>query len=324
MVSQTALIIGLPGEDPTGLMYERALLDKGLSVRWESMDDMLAIIQRRNCPPFDGKGPVPFRRDEYFFSDAWLQAVDLGFLVSNRHEKLSSAVNAALACAGVITPNAPEAVHAANDKWQTYSILHRADLATPYSVLVSSTDELISLRASMKLPLVLKQPDGNRGDNVFLVRSTAELERVFSILHAAGEPVLVQHYVECNASDKRIIVMDGEVIAAMSRHGRNGDFRSNLAQGGVARKTVVSDAEAKLALCSAQALGLRFAGLDIATVAETLDGREYLSVGDPFCLEANAMPALDMPLVYGGVDGSVRLVQLMLDQLASESGNGSR
>jgi ribosomal protein S6--L-glutamate ligase len=216
--------------------------------------------------------------------------------------------------AGVILPNAPDAVRMANNKWETYCALTQASVSCARSFLVHTKEELAVLQSELLFPLVFKTVDGSRGDDVYFVHTDDSLVKTFELFHDQGQPVLVQHYIECGAADKRIIVVEGKVITAMTRRGQGGDFRSNLAQGGIAESTEISDGEAELALRVARALGLRFAGLDIATVEEVLPGREYLGLGQPFCLEANAMPALDMPLVYGGVDGSALLVDSMLHQ----------
>ena len=58
--------------------------------------------------------------------------------------------------------------------------------------------------------------------------------------------------------------MMSEIVAAMRRFGRSGEFRSNLHRGGTPVKVDDLDPEcANLALRATEAVGLRFSGVDI-------------------------------------------------------------
>ena len=58
------------------------------------------------------------------------------------------------------------------------------------------------------------------------------------------EPHMVQQFLpEVAGGDKRIVLIDGEIAGAINRKPGKGEFRSNLAVGGYAEKTELTDAE---------------------------------------------------------------------------------
>lgn len=131
-------------------------------------------------------------------------------------------------------------------------------------------------------PAVLKLLHGTRGAGVILAESfqaiTATLEAIWSI----GEDILIQKYIsETKGVDIRILVVGEEIVAAMKRFPREGDFRSNLHRGGTGEAITLSKQERALAVRAAQAIGLRVAGVDILR-----------SRGGPLVLEVNSSPGL--------------------------------
>ncbi|MEK7766142.1 MAG: hypothetical protein AAB368_07880, partial [bacterium] len=79
--------------------------------------------------------------------------------------------------------------------------------------------------------------------------------------------------------DLRVITVGYRAIGAMRRTIPHGDFRANLAVGGIADAVPLPDDLAHLAERASQALGREFAGVDI-----------LVSEGRPFVLEVNRAP----------------------------------
>ena len=77
----------------------------------------------------------------------------------------------------------------------------------------------------------------------------------------------------------RVFVIAGRVRAAMRRHG-NGDWRTNVAQGGRAEAVAVSPDQERLALRAAAACGVVVAGVDL------IQG----PTGEWYVIEVNAVP----------------------------------
>jgi glutathione synthase len=117
--------------------------------------------------------------------------------------------------------------------------------------------------------IVVKPLHGNGGKAVFKVgqggENLASLIEVFNT--AYREPHMVQAFLPGVAEgDKRIVFVDGEVAGAVNRIPGEGEIRSNLAVGGKAAKTDLTDREREI--CAAigpelKARGLLFVGIDV-------------------------------------------------------------
>ncbi len=117
--------------------------------------------------------------------------------------------------------------------------------------------------------IVIKPLHGNAGKAVFKIGSDgANLASLIETFNATyREPHVVQAFVpEIAEGDKRIVLVDGEVAGAVNRIPGEGEIRSNLAVGGVAAKTGLSETEKEI--CAAlgpelKARGLLFVGIDV-------------------------------------------------------------
>ena len=117
--------------------------------------------------------------------------------------------------------------------------------------------------------IVVKPLHGNAGKAVFKVGSDgANLASLIEMFNTAyREPHVVQAFVpEISQGDKRIVLIDGDVAGAVNRIPGEGEIRSNLAVGGSAAKTELSETE--LEICAAlapelKARGLLFVGIDV-------------------------------------------------------------
>jgi len=117
--------------------------------------------------------------------------------------------------------------------------------------------------------IVVKPLHGNAGKAVFKVGSDgANLASLIEMFNTAyREPHVVQAFVpEISEGDKRIVLVDGEVAGAVNRIPGAGEIRSNLAVGGAAAKTELTDTEREICAALApelKARGLLFVGIDV-------------------------------------------------------------
>jgi glutathione synthase len=117
--------------------------------------------------------------------------------------------------------------------------------------------------------IVIKPLHGNAGKAVFKVgRDGANLAALIEMFNAAyREPHVVQAFVpEISEGDKRIVLVDGEVAGAINRIPGAGEIRSNLAVGGSAAKTELTETEREICAALAPELktrGLLFVGIDV-------------------------------------------------------------
>ncbi|KUR79192.1 glutathione synthase [Novosphingobium sp. Fuku2-ISO-50] len=160
--------------------------------------------------------------------------------------------------------NAPEKVY----------VLDYAKYMPPTLITRSAVDVRAFQRKCAKdgqdtCAVVVKPLHGNGGKAVF--RIEADGSNLSALTELFGqvwpEPFMVQPFLpEVAEGDKRIVLVDGEVLGAINRKPGEGEFRSNLAVGGYAEKSVLTEREAEI--CAAmgpdlKARGLVFVGIDV-------------------------------------------------------------
>jgi len=116
---------------------------------------------------------------------------------------------------------------------------------------------------------VLKPLHGNAGKAVFKIgRDGANLASLIELFNTAyREPHVLQTFLpEVADGDKRIVLVDGEVAGAINRRPGEGEIRSNLAAGGTAEQSDLTDTEREICAALGPELkrrGLLFVGIDV-------------------------------------------------------------
>lgn len=117
--------------------------------------------------------------------------------------------------------------------------------------------------------IVVKPLHGNGGKAIFRVGSEGEnLSALIEVFNQTWrEPHMVQAFLPAVAKgDKRIVLVDGEVAGAINRLPGAGEIRSNLAVGGSAEKTGLTEREREICAALGPELkrrGLIFVGIDV-------------------------------------------------------------
>ncbi|MBI0476809.1 glutathione synthase [Sphingomonas sp. MA1305] len=117
--------------------------------------------------------------------------------------------------------------------------------------------------------IVVKPLHGNGGKAIFRVGSDgANLSALIEVFNQTWrEPHMIQAFLPAVAKgDKRIVLVDGEVVGAINRLPGEGEIRSNLAVGGSAEKTELTAREREICAALAPELkrrGLLFVGIDV-------------------------------------------------------------
>src|SRR6476619_7614370 len=117
--------------------------------------------------------------------------------------------------------------------------------------------------------IVLKPLHGNAGKAVFKIgRDGANLTALMELFNATyREPHVLQTFLpEVADGDKRIVLVDGEVAGAINRRPGSGEIRSNLAAGGTAEASELTDTEREICAALGPELkrrGLLFVGIDV-------------------------------------------------------------
>jgi glutathione synthase len=164
----------------------------------------------------------------------------------------------------VLIVNDPAEVRNAPEK---LFVTHFPDLMPP-TLITSDKDAIVEFRARHK-DVVVKPLFGNGGSGVFHLKPDDEnlgaLLETFTILYR--EPVIVQRYLpEIRQGDKRIILVEGNPVGAVSRIPQSGEARANFHAGGAAQKTTLTKREQEICAAIGPVLrekGLVFVGIDV-------------------------------------------------------------
>lgn len=121
------------------------------------------------------------------------------------------------------------------------------------------------MSGSLNYPAVVKRPEGALGVWNRLAVTESQID-AFSkeLLVDGGDELLVQEaVVESLGASIRVVVLDGEVLAATELRAQSGEWRSNAALGGTGSDCVLSSEEKGVAVAAAAAVGLKYAGVDL-------------------------------------------------------------
>lgn len=138
----------------------------------------------------------------------------------------------------------------------------------PPTLITRSVDEVRRFMAEHGA-VVVKPIHGNGGKAIFRVPADGEnLTALFEVFNQTWpEPHMVQPFLpEVAQGDKRIVLVDGEIAGAINRIPGEGEFRSNMAMGGSAQKTELTDREREICEAMGPELkrrGLTFVGIDV-------------------------------------------------------------
>ena len=138
----------------------------------------------------------------------------------------------------------------------------------PPTLITRSVDEARKF-LSEHGSVVVKPLHGNGGKAIFKIDADAQnLSSLIEVFNTAyREPHMVQAFLPAVAKgDKRIVLVDGEVAGAVNRLPGAGEIRSNLAVGGTAAKTELTDKEREICAALGPELkrrGLIFVGIDV-------------------------------------------------------------
>jgi tetrahydromethanopterin:alpha-L-glutamate ligase len=173
--------------------------------------------------------------------------------------------------------NDVDALLAALDKLRTSFELTRAGLPTPEVRVVQTVEQLDDALAGLG-PAVAKPVYGSLGAGIERLERD-ERARARELLARRGA-LYLQRFVSDAELDLRAFVVGDEVVAALARRPRPGDFRGNRRLGAEARAIVPSRAAAQLAVRATRLMGLAYSGVDL------LEGPR-----GPEVLEVNGTPS---------------------------------
>ena len=183
---------------------------------------------------------------------------DLGYLyLTQLLERLEPAV---------FVINSPEGVRKANEKLY---ILEFPELIPP-TFVSKNIDEIELFRKKEKSDLILKPLDQKGGEGIMLLPWKIKKPReILSRMTLCGTKwIVVQRFLKRNLTegDKRILLLNGEILGQYRKIPKKGEFRANLSLGAKYVKTDLNSEELKLVESLKSKLkrdGLYFSGIDV-------------------------------------------------------------
>jgi ribosomal protein S6--L-glutamate ligase len=192
------------------------------------------------------------------------------------------------------------AITRSRDKLRSLQILSRSGVRMPKTAFTNySKDENKILSHIGDAPVVIKLLEGTQGLGVVLAETNKAAKSVVEAFESLKTRVILQEFIEeAGGADIRAFIVDGKVVGAMKRQGKEGEFRSNLHRGGNAKIIKLTRAEKATALKAAKCMGLAIAGVDMLE-----------SKRGPMVLEVNSSPGLEGIETATGIDIAGKIIE---------------
>jgi len=242
----------------------------------------------------------------FWHGDKELKGIDLCFLRSfgpGSCEQVTKRISMMehLELSGTLMVNSTYAYRKAKDKYSMICALTSAGLPVPKTHVTEMAHW--AHRASQGFKQIVYKPIvGSLGFGSVKFDDPDLAFNAFKTLERWGHPLYVQEYLENPGRDIRALVLGERVLASIYRMAPPGEWKTNVAQGAQTKPVQLSPELEQLAVKSAKALDLFYAGVDLL---ETEQG--------PVVIEVNGSPSWQGLQRATGVNVAERLVQFVMD-----------
>ena len=145
------------------------------------------------------------------------------------------------------------------NKLYTTLALIKAGIPVPKTLIAFTEKGALKALDALGYPAVLKPVSGSWGRLIALVKSREAAQAIIEareeIRNALLQIYYFQEYVERPPRDIRTLVVGDEVVAAAYRYSRVGEWRTNVARGGVSKTCPLTDELKEIAFRAAEAVG---------------------------------------------------------------------
>jgi len=165
-----------------------------------------------------------------------------------------------------VVVNHPRGLREANEK--LYS--HHFPALVPPTIMTSHRDEILRFVEEVGGKAMIKPIDGHGGEGVFLLsKNDSNLNALIEAVTRTGarnaivQALIPEVYTE---GDKRLLLVEGDLLGVVARVPSRGDHRSNVHVGGSAAPAELDDADRAIVAAMRDRLladGLFFVGLDV-------------------------------------------------------------
>lgn len=174
----------------------------------------------------------------------------------------------------------------------------------PASSVILSKKSVDSVIGAYEFPVIVKPTEGRKGKNVFKCENASEVKQAIEEMEDV-RAFVIREFIP-NDGDIRVFTVGYKAIGAMKRTPREGDFRSNISQGGTgaAYDLSANPKIQKIAEKTARAMQTEIAGVDVIIHAET---------GEPYVLETNPGPQFEGLETYTDVNAAGEIVKYFIE-----------
>lgn len=164
-----------------------------------------------------------------------------------------------------------------------YLELAKAGISSPKTLVTFSDKSFDFAKQMFSFPFIVKSSKGKQGKSVFKIENDQDLAEAYTSISEDTESATVFRELIPNDGDIRVFCLGYKAIGAMKRTPKEGEFRSNISQGGFADPFELkgNPAVQEIAEKAAYAMRTEIAGVDVMINKET---------GVPYILEVNPGP----------------------------------
>lgn len=285
-------------------LSEGRKMDVDIKIIKPSQFDILVTQGERESILIDGKpAPLPDFVFPYF------NHTDHGYF--------SLAIVRQLERLGVHVLNGADVIETVRDKLHTHQILAESGIDTPDTMLAKFPVDMDLIEETIGFPVVVKTLNGALGIGVFLI----ETRNAFSdLMELVGETnpnlqLIFQKFVSVSKGrDLRLLVVNGEVVAAMERRSKDGGFKANYSSGASVHAFTPDVESIDIALRTADVLNIDIGGVDLL----------FKEDGGYTICEANTFPGFKGLEKASGVNVAQKILEAMQAELNKNGGISRR
>ncbi|MBU0666611.1 MAG: RimK family alpha-L-glutamate ligase [Nanoarchaeota archaeon] len=164
---------------------------------------------------------------------------------------------------GIPCINTSETIDICKNKYLTSLALKKKRVPQPKCALAFSEKDMLTYIKKMEKPLVLKLIDQSFGQGVSRINDDIEAEDWLETVLSFKSPIYIQEYIPHPGEDYRILVINHQVVGAMKRKAKPGEWKANIALGGTPCPYRPTEEVKEIAIKSSEAVKAGVCGVDL-------------------------------------------------------------
>ena len=149
------------------------------------------------------------------------------------------------------------------NKYLTSLALKKKGLPQPPAAVALSAHQMLHQVRRMDKPVVIKMLGGSEGLGISLIHNAIEAEEWIDTFQEFHAPIYIQGYVDHPGEDYRLLVINGQCVAAMKRIARGKGWKANVALGARVENVIPTPELRELATKATEAVRGDVCGVDM-------------------------------------------------------------